>query len=53
MWNDVVGSFEHEGCAQTEWVFDLGGYVWDGDMLVYEEDLAGDWEMELGLEVAM
>lgn len=49
MWNDVVGSFEHEGCAQTEWVFDIGGYVWVGDMLVYEEDLME--EMELGLMV--
>lgn len=42
MWNDVVGEV-----AQTEWVFDIECYVWDGDMLVYEEDLAGEWEMEL------
>lgn len=49
MWSDIVGGFEHEGCAQTEWVFDIGGYVWVGDMLVYEEDLME--EMELGLMV--
>ena len=49
MWNDVVGGFEHEGGAQTEWTFDIGGYVWVGDMLVYEEDLVE--EMELGLMV--
>jgi hypothetical protein len=49
MWKDVVGGFEHEGGAQTEWVFDIGGYVWVGDMLVYEEDLME--EMELGLMV--
>lgn len=49
MWNDVIGGFEHDGGAQTEWVFDIGGYVWVGDMLVYEEDLTE--EMELGLMV--
>ena len=49
MWNEIVGGFEHEGCAQTEWVFDLDGYTWVGDMLVYEEDLME--EMELGLMV--
>lgn len=49
MWNDVVGGFERDGGAQTEWVFDIGGYVWVGDMLVYEEDLME--EMELGLMV--
>lgn len=49
MWKDVAGGFEHEGFAQTEWVFDIGGYVWVGDMLVYEEDLME--EMELGLMV--
>ena len=38
MWNDVVGEV-----AQTEWVFDMDGYAWVGDMLVYEEDL---WEMD-------
>lgn len=47
MWKYVVGGFEHEGGAQTEWVFDVGGYVWVGDMLVYEEDLADGYEMEL------
>lgn len=47
MWNNVVG--EGSSGAQTEWVFDLGGYVWDGDMLVYEEDIES--EMELGLMV--
>lgn len=49
MWNDVVGDFGGSGCAQTEWVFDIECYVWDGDMLVYEEDLME--EMELGLMV--
>ena len=49
MWNEIVGGFEHEGGAQTEWVFDIECYVWDGDMLVYEEDLME--EMELGLMV--
>lgn len=49
MWNEIVGGFEHEGCAQTEWGFDIGGYVWVGDMLVYEDDLME--EMELGLMV--
>jgi hypothetical protein len=42
MWNDVVGEV-----AQTEWVFDMDGYTWVGDMLVYEEDLADGYEMEL------
>lgn len=42
MWNDVVGEV-----AQTEWVFDMDGYKWVGDMLVYEEDLADGYEMEL------
>lgn len=46
MWNQVVG----EGAPTTEWVFDIECYVWDGDMLVYEDDLA---EMELGLEVVI
>lgn len=49
MWNEVVKGFE--GCAQAEWVFDTECYVWDGDMLVYEEDLKE--EMELGLEAVM
>ncbi len=47
MWNNVVG--DGTGCAQTERVFDTGCYVWDGDMLVYEEDIES--EMELGLMV--
>ena len=38
MWTDVVGEV-----AQTEWVFDMDGYTWVGDMLVYEEDL---WEID-------
>ena len=42
MWNDVVGEV-----AQTKWVFDMDGYAWVGDMLVYEEDLADEYEMEL------
>lgn len=42
MWNDVVGEV-----AQTEWVFDMDGYAWVGDMLVYEEDLADGYETEL------
>lgn len=37
MWKDIIG--DGTGCAQTEWVFDTECYVWDGDMLVYEEDL--------------
>jgi len=47
MWKDVVGGFDGAGCAQAEWVFDIGCYVWDGDMLVYEEDLVGENEIEL------
>lgn len=44
MWNQVVS----EGDAPTtEWVFDMDGYTWVGDMLVYEEDLADGYEMEL------
>lgn len=44
MWNQVVS----EGSAPTtEWVFDMDGYMWVGDMLVYEEDLADGYEMEL------
>lgn len=44
MWNQVVS----EGGAPTaEWVFDMDGYTWVGDMLVYEEDLADGYEMEL------
>lgn len=44
MWNQVVS----EGDAPTtEWVFDMDGYTWVGDMLVYEEDLADGHEMEL------
>lgn len=39
MWNDVVS----ESAPTTEWVFDMDGYTWVGDMLVYEEDL---WEMD-------
>lgn len=46
MWSQVVSEV-----AQTEWVFDIECYVWDGDMLVYEEDL--EEEMELGLGVVM
>lgn len=47
MWKDIASG--RAGCAQTEWTFDIGGYVWVGDMLVYEEDLME--EMELGLMV--
>lgn len=43
MWNDVVS----ESAPTTEWVFDMDGYTWVGDMLVYEEDLADGYEMEL------
>lgn len=44
MWNQVVS----EGSAPTtEWVFDMDGYTWVGDMLVYEGDLADGYEMEL------
>ena len=51
VWNEVVKGFEHEGFAQTEWVFDMDGYTWVGDMLVYEEDLAGENEIDGGLEL--
>jgi hypothetical protein len=44
MWNQVVSE---GGAPTTEWVFDIECYVWDGDMLVYEEDLADGYEMEL------
>lgn len=44
MWNQVVGE---GGAPTTEWVFDMDGYAWVGDMLVYEEDLADGYEMEL------
>lgn len=44
MWNQVV---VEGGVPTTEWVFDMDGYTWVGDMLVYEEDLADGYEMEL------
>lgn len=44
MWNQVVSE---GGAPTTEWVFDIDGYMWVGDMLVYEEDLADGYEMEL------
>lgn len=44
MWNQVVSK---GGAPTTEWVFDMDGYTWVGDMLVYEEDLADGYEMEL------
>nr|DAR17320.1 MAG TPA: hypothetical protein [Caudoviricetes sp.] len=44
MWNQVVSE---SGSPTTEWVFDMDGYTWVGDMLVYEEDLADGYEMEL------
>lgn len=44
MWNQVVSK---GGALTTEWVFDMDGYTWVGDMLVYEEDLADGYEMEL------
>lgn len=44
MWNQVVSE---GGAPTTEWVFDMDGYTWVGDMLVYEEDLADGYEMEL------
>lgn len=50
MWNQVVSE---GGCAQTEWVFDMDGYTWVGDMLVYEEDLWEMDEMGLGVEYVM
>ena len=46
MWSQVVSEGD---TPTTEWVFDIECYVWDGDMLVYEEDLME--EMELGLMV--
>ena len=46
MWKDIVSY--GTGYAQTEWVFDMDGYTWVGDMLVHEEDL---WETEPGLMV--
>lgn len=45
MWNDIVGGFDGAGCAQTEWVFDMDGYTWVGDILVYEEDLMEDMDL--------
>lgn len=44
MWNQVASE---SGSPTTEWVFDMDGYTWVGDMLVYEEDLADWYEMEL------
>lgn len=44
MWNQVVSE---GGAPTTERVFDMDGYTWVGDMLVYEEDLADGYEMEL------
>lgn len=44
MWSQVVREC---GAPTTEWVFDMDGYTWVGDMLVYEEDLADGYEMEL------
>lgn len=44
MWNQVVSESD---APTTEWVFDMDGYTWVGDMLVYEEDLADGYEMEL------
>ena len=44
MWNQVVSE---GGAPTTEWVFDMDGYTWVGDMLVHEEDLADGYEMEL------
>lgn len=44
MWNQVVSE---GGAPTTELVFDMDGYTWVGDMLVYEEDLADGYEMEL------
>lgn len=44
MWNQVVSE---GGAPTTEWGFDMDGYTWVGDMLVYEEDLADGYEMEL------
>lgn len=46
MWSQVVGEV-----AQTEWVFDMDGYTWVGDMLVYEDDLADEMELELGVVI--
>lgn len=44
MWNQVVSE---GGAPTTEWVFDMDGYTWVGDMLVYEEDLVDWYETEL------
>lgn len=48
MWNQVVSEV-----VQTEWVFDMDGYTWVGDMLVHEEDLWEMDEMGLGVEYVM
>lgn len=44
MWSRVASE---GGSPTTEWVFDIECYVWDDDMLVYEEDLEQGYEMEL------
>lgn len=44
MWNQVANE---SGSPTTEWVFDMDGYTWVGDMLVYEEDLEDWYETEL------
>lgn len=48
MWSNLVQGVG-ESAPTTEWTFDIGGYVWVGDMLVHEEDLAEWNEVEADL----